>query len=149
MNYKQKNMIVTLEDGQTEDSEPQGAVIYHGQSKENTYETGGEYYDNVQGEEQYPYEEGNHPGEEYQSRINHEEVDELIKKYEANSPITEEEYVTQEDNNHNENLESMSFGFKNNKIKERMESYKAMRPHLAQSDGVIVNKFQSKYIGCE
>lgn len=136
-NYKEKNQIVTNEDYESTPTQNMEGNNYINQqpSEHQIYiDSEGQAFQgwNHSGTFNKPQIEMN---ENDKTPVINGDIEELIRKYEVKSPGDEE---TKEDG-FDKRLEGVSFGFRNEKIKENLrKDYKKLRVKHTRSEGVII-----------
>ena len=141
-NYKEKNMLVTDEENENQmyNDSHTGEFNYSGQqSSDHQGQTfPGPGWNSRIGIGSNTFDGGHHiervESDRTPNKIGNEDIEELIKQYDAKSPIEEES----KEDGFGAKLEAVSFGFRNEKIKENLrKNYKKSRlKHNTKSEGV-------------
>jgi len=144
--YKEKNMIITVEDQESEnepnefyDENVQTGEFHNGERiGDQVYVSPkGQTYQSKSAKGANPFHLQHFDGLESDKTnpTGYEGIDELIKKYEAKSPQDEELK-----DGFDTRLEGVSFGFRNEKIKEnlRKDFKKLRRAKHTKSEGVLI-----------
>lgn len=140
--YKEKNMLVTNEDNEQGENQMYnndmhtGEFNYSGQQSSDHHGQTFPGWNSRKGSNTF---DGGHHIERIESektphKLGNEDIEELMKQYDAKSPIEENK-----EDGLGAKLEAVSFGFRNEKIKENLrKNYKKSRLKHTKSEGVKI-----------